>query len=448
MKKSSYNPAWVEAHFDQDGPREWDRLVRTPADEVSLHIHTQFLNSYIKSDMRVLEVGAGSGRFTQLLAQSGARITVVDISQVQVEINRKQGEKLGFAEAVEDWRQGDVCDLGVFADEAFDAVVVYGGPFSYVLDRRNQALAECMRVLKSGGVLLTSVMSLWGSCHRALPNVMGIPDENNRAILQYGDLTPATVGPHGNYMHLFRVEEFVLWLRQAGMEVENISGSGVLSLVWDGQLEEIRSDEQHWEALLAMEVEASKDRAAAGMGTHLIAAARKRTEADTHSDMRVSYQDMFVNKGKVIPGEEKNIRVPFHRVSARALVVRRKDGAVLGTQHRANAGFALPGGNMEDGESAEQAVVRELYEENITLIGGDESWRDQITVDYFAGYGELSIWFMFLVDEVEIKPSYENVTTRWLLPEENLWHVHLGDRIRTFLKRSTPDEIVRIWPPG
>ena len=43
--------------------------------------------------------------------------------------------------AVESWHQIDMCDMSAFADATFDIVVAYGGPFSYVLDRRDVAAA-------------------------------------------------------------------------------------------------------------------------------------------------------------------------------------------------------------------------------------------------------------------------------------------------------------------
>jgi SAM-dependent methyltransferase len=62
-----------------------------------------------------------------------------------------------------------------FGSESFDYVVVYGNPLGYVLDRSDQALAECLRLLKPGGLLILSVASLWGSAHRHLHGVFSIP---------------------------------------------------------------------------------------------------------------------------------------------------------------------------------------------------------------------------------------------------------------------------------
>jgi len=55
--------------------------------------------------------------------------------------------------------------------------MAYGGPLSYALDQRVKALKECHRVLKQGGYLLLSIMSLWGTMHRFLDGVLKVPME-------------------------------------------------------------------------------------------------------------------------------------------------------------------------------------------------------------------------------------------------------------------------------
>jgi len=446
MQKISYDPEWVQAHFDDYGVQEWERLAATPSAEVSLHIHTVFLERAIRPGMRVLDIGAGAGRFTQVLSRLGARVTVADISRVQLQINRTMGQEHDYAEAVEAYHQMDICEMDEYEDDEFDAVVAYGGVFSYVLDRRDDALAECWRVLKPGGVLLASVMSLWGTCHRHLPGVLTIPNEKNQVILSSGDLLPETVGADGNRMHLFRPEELSVWLTHAGWEVMHQSASGVLSLVWGKEMDAIRGDADQWEALLAMELEACKERQALAMGTHLIVQANRPLARDTQvSPMLVEYQDVFFRDGQRMPGESKRIKAPFQRVSARALILRECNGAILGTRHHPGACFALPGGALEDGESSAQAIIRELDEENILLQEVQPDWRSQIDVDYFAGYGELSIWHLFIVKEADVRPSYENVVTRWIRPEENVWYPHLRRRIQTFILRSAPSPVRNFW---
>ena len=273
---SKYDPEAVAFHFDDFGIQEWERLIQSPAHEVNLYVHTHYLEKYVSKGKRVLEIGAGAGRFTQVLARLGAQIVVADISSVQLELNRRFASEFGFEQAVLDRQQVDICDLSRFESESFDYVVVYGGPFSYVLDKRDVALAECLRVLRPNGLFLLSVMSLWGSAHENLSSVLSLPISVNQKITSTGDLSPATFPERKrNFMHMFRANELMTWLEQNGLLLLDISASNCISLTWSEMLKEIRTDAEKWDELLRMELEACADDGCLNMGTHLIAVVKK-----------------------------------------------------------------------------------------------------------------------------------------------------------------------------
>lgn len=83
------------------------------------------------------------------------------------------------------------------------------------------------------------------------------------------------------------------------------------------------------------------------------------------SHMRSEYTEIWNVAGEEILGQNKVVDLPFKRISARAIIIRRSDGSIVGTLHRRGGKYALPGGAPEDGESILEAVVRELEEENI-----------------------------------------------------------------------------------
>ena len=138
--------------------------------------------------------------------------------------------------------------------------------------------------------------------------------------------------------------------------------------------------------------------------------------------MEIKYTDTLIIDGKKIAGDHKTSYLPFSHVSARAIIIRRSDGAILGALHRQDGKYALPGGALDDGESAEDALIRELREEGISLIGNDQDWRNRIGVDYYSGYNELCLWYLFLVDGVELSENDELLDIRWINQSDDPWY--------------------------
>ena len=184
MSRPPYDADLIALHFDEYGEAEWNRHEATPAARVAFHIHRHYLERFIHSSDHVLDIGAASGRFTVELARLGARITVADISQGQLDLNASHLQESGFEHRVQARVIADVVDLSRFDDASFDAVVCYGGPLSWVLDEADRAVDELLRVTKAGGHVLLGVMSLHGSLHAFLPGVAEEVDEYAAEAMQ------------------------------------------------------------------------------------------------------------------------------------------------------------------------------------------------------------------------------------------------------------------------
>jgi 2-polyprenyl-3-methyl-5-hydroxy-6-metoxy-1,4-benzoquinol methylase len=68
-----HDPERAAEFFDQYAEREWARFEDDPTTpSTSLDVHLEYLRRYVSAGDRVLDVGAGPGRFTIELAQLGA----------------------------------------------------------------------------------------------------------------------------------------------------------------------------------------------------------------------------------------------------------------------------------------------------------------------------------------------------------------------------------------
>lgn len=274
-----YDPSYISRFYDNYGEREWQRFEQEAgaANLVNLHLHTHYLRRFIQPGDHVLDVGAGPGRFTMEMARIGARVTVGDISPVQLEMNRQRLEEAGLEGSVVARQVMDVTNLSAMPDGTFDAAVCYGGALSYVFDRAAQALEELLRVTKPGGYVLLSVMSLLGSTNAFLAGVFKVAEEfgleaTNR-VNSSGDLYGEIAG--GHQCHMFRWSELEALLRAHRCEIVAASASNYLSLHNKEAAQQAMSDPQLWQTLLAWELDYCKEPGALDGGTHIIAAVRR-----------------------------------------------------------------------------------------------------------------------------------------------------------------------------
>jgi len=101
---------------------------------------------------RAIELGCGGAQFGLALAERGADVTGVDLSEAQLAHARENANE---RDADVDFVESSVTDLSAFADASFD-LAFSAFAFQWVEDLA-AALAEAYRVLEPGGRLVYSV---------------------------------------------------------------------------------------------------------------------------------------------------------------------------------------------------------------------------------------------------------------------------------------------------
>lgn len=102
---------------------------------------------------RILEVGAGTGRYSVPLAKEGFEVTAVELIEHNLSILR---QKLTGNETITAM-QGNALDLSRFPDGCFDMTLLLGPMYHlFTFADKQKALSEAVRVTKPGGYILVS----------------------------------------------------------------------------------------------------------------------------------------------------------------------------------------------------------------------------------------------------------------------------------------------------
>lgn len=138
------------------------------------HIERKLLEN-LDGIRTVFDGGAGSGRFSILLAKKGLKVTHFDISQPMIDKARELAEKEGVLDRIT-FVKGALEDLSAYKDGEFDLVMSFDAPISYTYPNQERVLSELVRIC--GKRIIISVSSRLGS----LPYLAN-PVQKNQFIL-------------------------------------------------------------------------------------------------------------------------------------------------------------------------------------------------------------------------------------------------------------------------
>jgi S-adenosylmethionine-dependent methyltransferase len=168
----------IRRFYDEHAEYEWNRLARHPMEyAVTMRALADHLPPAPAS---VLDVGGGPGRYAIALTQLGYRVTLADISAVELDLAREQARAAGVELASIVQIQGR--DLAGFPDSAFDAVLMMG-PLYHLQEAsaREGMVREGRRVLRPGGVLAATFIMRYAL-------LRGLVKYSPEIILEYRDV--------------------------------------------------------------------------------------------------------------------------------------------------------------------------------------------------------------------------------------------------------------------
>lgn len=185
--------------WDEDGPQK------------PLHALNPVRLQYVAARValpgaRVLDVGCGGGLMSEALARQGAQVTAIDLAPELVKVARLHGLESGVQV---DYRVQAVEDLAAAEPGTFDAVTCLE-MLEHVPDP-GAIIDACAQLLKPGGRLFLATVNRTPAAF---------------ALAVVGAEYVARLLPKGThrYQDFIKPAELASWLRQSGLQLEDVSG--------------------------------------------------------------------------------------------------------------------------------------------------------------------------------------------------------------------------------
>ena len=138
---------------------EDNRLQRSRHGQLEYGVTMHYIHRFAEPGARILEVGAGTGRYSIALAKEGMNVTAVELVESHLAILRKNSEGIDNIRSF----RGDATNLSQFEDQSFDMTLVLGPMYHlYETEDVHKAIDEAIRVTRKNGTILFAFLSVFG----------------------------------------------------------------------------------------------------------------------------------------------------------------------------------------------------------------------------------------------------------------------------------------------
>lgn len=139
----------IEKHYNKH-PEDLRLLRRHGIVEFETTMH--HLHRFLKPDDTILDIGAGTGRYTSALMAEGYKVKAVELVKRNIDVFLKR-------EPTADVVQGDARNMPFIEDNTADVTLLLGPLYHLFGDEEKvKALSEAKRVTKPGGLIFVAYL--------------------------------------------------------------------------------------------------------------------------------------------------------------------------------------------------------------------------------------------------------------------------------------------------
>jgi len=261
----------IAASYDLSVEDEDSRLV---LHQLEYDLTWRYLTRYLPPAGSILEIGAGTGRYTLDLCRRGYSVTAVDLSAALLQRCQQRLEADGRNGQVQ-IVVADARDLQAVVGTAFDAVLLMGPLYHLVFEEdRHLAIRQAADRLRNGGLLFSAHLSrlgVFGDLMRRMPEWIERGEEV-RSLLDRGRRPDDQ--PRGGFRGYFaRVSEIRPLHEALGIQTVVLAGIEPAISADDESYNQLQAPQRDlWLNLLE---EVSSDETTVGASRHLLYVGRK-----------------------------------------------------------------------------------------------------------------------------------------------------------------------------
>ncbi|MBP3446427.1 MAG: class I SAM-dependent methyltransferase [Clostridia bacterium] len=156
----------------------------------------KYVEKYLEDGMRIMEIGAATGRYSHYFAQKGFEVDAVELIEHNIEIFKSKtqpDEKISI-------RQGNAVDLSEFSDNGYDVTLLLGPMYHlYTVEEQKKALSEAIRITKPNGYIFVAYCMVE-------PSIIGQFKRNQmNKLIEMGLFNPKTLEAHFTPEGIFKL---------------------------------------------------------------------------------------------------------------------------------------------------------------------------------------------------------------------------------------------------